>query len=150
MTARGVVARCFVLGVATGGRGSMGLAAPLLAGPPPEPGSAQRVRVRRWVLLLGVVGEMVIDKLPTTPSRLNAPGPALRVANAVAGAAILARRAGSPLPLPALAGAAGALAGTWTGAAWRGWADARGPDWPGALLEDAASVGLAALAVRSR
>lgn len=147
MKAREVVARCFVLGVATGGRGSLGLAAPLLlTGPPPEAAS-RRMRARRWALAIGVVGELVIDKLPTTPSRLNPPGPALRVANAVAGSAILARRAGSPVPLSALAAAAGALAGTWTGAAWRGWVDARAPDWTGALVEDAVSVGLAALAV---
>lgn len=148
MTSREVIARCFLLGVASGGRGSLGLAAPLLAAPSGPGPRTRKARVRRWALLLGAAGEMVVDKLPSTPSRLNAPGPALRVANAVAGAGILARRAGTPLPLPALAGAAGALAGTWTGAAWRGWAGARAPDWPGALAEDAVSVGLAALAVR--
>jgi uncharacterized membrane protein len=64
------------------------------------------------------------------------------------GAVWLAHRAGAAPVLPALAGALGGAAGTWGGAAWRAWAGRRGPDWPGALAEDAWAVGCAALAVR--
>ena len=137
----GLVLRCFLLGAATGSRGSLGIAAPLLAG-------GRQSRARRVLPALGVAGELVIDKLPTTPSRLLPPGPQLRVANAVVGSTVLARRAGASPPLAALAGAAGAVAGTWTGAGWRRWVDARTADWKGAVVEDAVALTLACLAVR--
>ena len=90
---------------------------------------------------LAVVGELIGDKLPSTPSRLQLwQG---RVAAGGVGAALLARRAQAPLLLPVAAGLAGAAAGTWGGAAWRAWADQRLPGAAAAILEDGLALTLA-------
>ncbi|MCB7135292.1 hypothetical protein [Cellulosimicrobium marinum] len=160
------LARAAALGVAAGGRGSLGVVAPLLARPVPDgpsrtgprrPGqrgpARQRPALRRLggaLLAVAVVGELVGDKLPSTPSRLDPPGPAVRAASGAAGAVLLARRrhgAGVTV-VAACVGAAGALAGTWGGAAWRRLAVGVRPDWPGAVAEDAAALTLAAWALR--
>ncbi len=97
-------------------------------------------------LALGVVGELVGDLLPGTPSRLRPPGPQARAAAAAVGGVLLARRAGVGPVLPAVLAAVASAAGTWGGAAWRRWAARRGPDWPAALTEDAVALALAGAA----
>lgn len=137
----GVAVRAVLLGVAAGCRASLGVAAPVLAGR--ADGSRPPVAVRVGTVL-GVVGELVGDLLPTTPSRLRPPGPQSRAAAAAAGGALLARRAGVGVLLPALLAAGASTAGTWGGAAWRRRAATRGrPDWPAALAEDALALALA-------
>jgi hypothetical protein len=142
-----LVARSAVLGVATGFRSSMAFAGPAVTTPrrrgrlglvTGRPGAAASV--------LAVGGELVADKLPVTPSRLEGPGLAVRIAAGAGGATALAHREGAHAKLPALVGAAGAAAGSYGGYAWRQWAGRRVPDWQAALVEDAAAVGLAALA----
>lgn len=96
--------------------------------------------------MLGVVGELVGDLLPATPSRLAFPGPQARAIAAGVGGALLARRAGVAVLVPAVAAAASSAGGTWGGAAWRRWAARRGPDWPAAVAEDLVALALAALA----
>lgn len=131
--------RAVLLGVATGGRSTAGLTALAVGGP-------------RWArLTTGVLatGEVVADKLPTTPSRLD-PGPLAgrAVLGGVAGA-LLARRYGEGWQLPAALGAVGAVAGSWLGSRYRSIGAAHGiPDVVSALLEDAAVVALAGAAVR--
>jgi uncharacterized membrane protein len=132
--------RSVLLGVAAGSRASLGVAAPVLAGGR-APASA------RAATALGVVGELVGDLLPRTPSRLLPPGPQARAVSAAVGGALLARRAGAGMVLPALLAATASAAGTWGGAAWRRWAGRHGPDWPAALAEDAVALVLAGLAV---
>jgi uncharacterized membrane protein len=91
------------------------------------------------------LGELVIDKLPATPSRTQPAAIAARAASgALAGAAL---GAGRPVAgLAALAGAVGATAGALLGHALRlKLAKAAGKDWPVAVTEDALAGGGALL-----
>jgi uncharacterized membrane protein len=103
------------------------------------------LRRRDWltaVAAAGAVGELVVDKLPSTPSRLQPSALAGRlVLGAVAGA-LAARSRNTPVAGPALVGGVAALAGSYAGAAWR----ARQPGLGAAFAEDAAAVGLALIA----
>ncbi|WP_206517989.1 hypothetical protein [Rhodococcus sp. X156] len=135
----GLLTRSALLGVAAGGRSSLGLAGPALS-------SRRTGGLARGGAVLGVAGEMVMDKLPTTPSRLAPPALAGRVASGGAGAVALSRREHAQPLVPATVGALGAFAGSHAGAAWRSWAAGRMPDWQAALVEDVASVALAAVA----
>lgn len=134
-----LVLRSAALGVASGGRSSLGLAGPTLT-------SGRAHRPTSAVAALMVGGELVMDKLPGTPSRLQPPVVSVRVLSGAGGAVALAHREQAEPSLPALAGAAGAAAGSWSGAAWRSWAVGRLPDWEAALIEDVVAVGLAAVA----
>jgi len=89
------------------------------------------------------LGELVVDKLPSTPSRTQAVGVAARVASgAVSGAAL----AGGRSPRAALAGAAGALVATYVGHSLRTQtAKAFGRDFPVAAVEDLLAFGGAAM-----
>jgi len=91
-------------------------------------------------LLLATAGELVADKLPWAPSRLE-PGPLFgrAVSGAVCAVVLGGGRRG------ALLGAAGALAGAGAGAHARAALSGGGArsDLPGALAEDAAAVALA-------
>ena len=96
-------------------------------------------------------GELIGDKLPQTPSRLEPQGSVPRLALGAGCGAILAHRAGSnrtTTALAAAAGLAGATAGTWLGAGWRGKATAKlGDDLYGAVIEDALCLAAARYAV---
>ena len=135
----GLVARSLALGVATGGRSSLALAGPMLAGRGRKAG----------LVAAGLVGtELVADKLPATPSRLQAGPLAVRLAGGGAGAVALARRDSAGVVLPAIAGVAGAALGSLAGAVWRDLAAERGYTWQAAAAEDAVALGLTAFAWR--
>jgi hypothetical protein len=143
------VLRSAALGLAAGARTSLGVAAPVVQ----RSGRDDRPRTRLATAaaagsVLAVVGELIGDKLPQAPSRLDLPGLLVRVATGVAGAALLSRRGRTAPVLPVLAGAAGALAGTYGGAAWRSWASRRVPDWQAAVVEDVLALALAGTAAR--
>jgi uncharacterized membrane protein len=95
-----------------------------------------------YVLSALALGELIADKLPTTPSR-KAPGPftARVLIGALCGAAIGAQ--GGSLIGGLLAGAIGAVAGTLGGyeARHRLVRATGGKDFPIALIEDAIAVG---------
>ncbi|GAA5151917.1 hypothetical protein GCM10023340_31350 [Nocardioides marinquilinus] len=130
--------RCLALGAAAGSRSTLGIGGPAVAAPTPV-----------TLLTSGLVlGELVADKLPFAPSRLQLPGLASRVVTGSVGAVALARREQRSATLPLLVGAAGAVAGSVGGAAWRDWAQQRGLTWQGAVAEDAVAVGLTAWACR--
>jgi uncharacterized membrane protein len=132
--------KSLLVGLAAGGRSSFGLAAPLLTS------NATRARV---LGVTAVLGEMVVDKLPATPSRLEA-GPlgGRVVAGAVGGATVAARNGHAGLSVVAAAlGVAGSVAGSVLGAAWREIAADKGFAWPAAFAEDAASLAVAAYAL---
>lgn len=89
------------------------------------------------------VGELIVDKLPSTPHRTEPVGVAARaVSGAVSGAAL----AGGRSPAAALAGAAGALAATYAGHAIRTRLSRQlGRDAPVAVVEDLLAFGGATL-----
>jgi len=150
----GLVARSALLGVAAGSRSTLGVAGPALTAPKKLPGSVHGPsagqRARRAGVLLATAGELTADKLPSTPSRLQPPSLALRVSSGAGGAVVLARRERADAGAPLLAGAAGAAAGSYGGAAWRRWAQGRMSGLQAGLVEDAVALALAALACRNR
>jgi uncharacterized membrane protein len=92
--------------------------------------------------VLAVV-ELVMDKLPSTPSRLKPPGLIGRIVlGGLSGAAIAASAAQS-LALGAVLGAAGGVAGAFVGHALRVRLvkALKVPDFAIALLEDAVAIG---------
>ena len=139
-----VLARSFAIGVAAGSRASLGLAPPLLTSSLSGPWAV----VAKVVSALGVAAELTGDKLPSAGSRLEQPGPPIRMISGAVGALVLARRAEAGVLFPLLLGAAGGAAGTWGGAAWRAAAVGRRPDWRAAVVEDAFALSLAAFATR--
>ncbi|WP_051639920.1 hypothetical protein [Cellulomonas sp. URHE0023] len=133
-----LVVRSLLIGWAAGARSSLGPGAATLAGH-----GRPAVRVGAAV---GIVGEMIGDKLPNAPSRLGHGGAAFRAAAGAMGASTLARRASASPVLPAVAGALAGFVSAHAGASWRAWAVGRMPDVQAALIEDAVALGAAALA----
>ena len=89
-----------------------------------------------WILSICAVGELIVDKLPSTPSRKMPPSFAFRVVSgAFSGAAIGISH--NSLPLGIAGGAIGAVIGTLGGAAARSaLAKLFGKDLPAAPLAD--------------
>jgi hypothetical protein len=135
----GLVGRSLLLGLAAGGRSSLGTSAPFLTAPDAGP-------VKKLSSLAAVGGEIYLDKKPGTPDRTSAAALPARLASGAAGAGLLARREGANATLPVFVGLAGTAAGSWGGLGWRRWADGRMPDWQAAVLEDAVDLLLAAAA----
>jgi uncharacterized membrane protein len=103
--------------------------------------------VTPYILTLLAIGELVIDKLPKTPSRLAPVGFIARiVTSALCGLAI--GLSGHGMIVGLVAGIIGAVAGTFGGARARSLlARAFGRDMPAALLEDAIAVCIVAFAL---
>lgn len=139
--------RAALLGAASGSRSTMGLAALAVTA---QAGWLARPPVR-LACVVGAAIELVIDKLPITPSRLQARGLISRAVTGAASAAIVARRFDRSnnelqLAVAAAIGAAAAMKSAFIGAGWRQLAARRfGSDRPGAVAEDlvAATVALA-------
>jgi len=102
-----------------------------------------------WILTLLALGELVIDQLPTTPSRtVPVQFGGRLVSGALAGSA-LAASSTSNWVVGAAAGAFGAAAGTLGGAAARArLAEGFGRDRPAAFVEDVVAI-VAAIAIVS-
>ncbi len=98
-----------------------------------------------WLMTILAVGELVTDKLPTTPSRtVPAQFGARLISGGLSGAAIGA--SGGNLAAGIISGMIGAVVGTLGGrAARRALARAFGQDRPAALIEDAVAIGGALL-----
>ena len=149
------VFRPLVLGVVTGLRSQLGLA--VLAWSEPASGRDTRaLRLLRSAPGRGLTGvgaatELVVDKLPSTPSRLQPQGLAFRL---LAGAGVGALAANSTdrrtVGVASALGVAGAAAGTYAGAYYRKLLPARThtPDLPWAVGEDVVAAGLAATAIK--
>ena len=155
---RSVLARAFLLGIAAGLRS----VTPLGVLARYQPNAPRRAEWARWPLLrsrtgrvllqLAWLGELVADKLPGIPPRIN-PGPlgGRMVFGAVAGLAIGSERQDTGTKLAGAAtGTAGAVIGAVGGYAYRtAVIQATGlPDLPVALVEDAATLLIARTAVR--
>ncbi|HEY7101164.1 MAG TPA: hypothetical protein VH573_05925 [Mycobacteriales bacterium] len=149
------VFRPLVLGVVTGLRSQLGLA--VLAWS--EPASKQDTRALRLLRSapgrglagVGAAGELVADKLPSTPSRLEPRGLAFRLlAGAGVGALAVNSTDRRTVGVASAVGLAGAAVGTYAGAYYRKILPARTntPDLPWAVGEDAVAAGLAATAVK--
>jgi uncharacterized membrane protein len=144
--ASAMLGRAAALGAATGLRSTVALAALIVRRNDGLPAVLRHPAARPAAAIAGV-GELVADKLPMTPSRLDPSGLAGRVVCASLAAAVLAR-SGHRHPIPAVViASAAALAAAKIGH------DARAalvrrlrlPDPAVAVAEDAVAIGLAAL-----
>jgi uncharacterized membrane protein len=139
-----MLGRAAVLGAATGMRSSVALAALILRRSDGLPAVLHRQAARSAAAIVDA-SELVLDKLPTTPSRLDPPGLTSRVVSASLAAAVLAR-SGHRRPVPAMA-----VASACAVAAAKISHDARAalarqvPDLAVAVAEDALAIGLAGL-----
>lgn len=132
--------RAGLLGAATGARSATPLA--VLA----SQGS------RRWVTVVATVaagGELIVDKLPGTPSRVKPAPLAARIVTGALAAGLDARRRGRGVLVPVLLGASAAATASYAGAWWRAFAAARGLATPAALAEDGAAILAASAAATS-
>lgn len=146
-------------GIATGMRGAMTLAAITVAARAGSldvgdrfPGRLLGTRPAMPLMLLAAAGELVGDKLPVTPSRLE-PGPLFGrcVTGALTGAVISRGRGGSPVG-GAMVGSLAALAGSWVGNRGRAAIVKRTglPDPVVAVGEDVLAILFAAVAISDR
>lgn len=151
---RPLVLTAGLLGVVAGLRSQLPAAALAARGLEPTSGPLALLGsgLGRRAAYLAAAGELLADKLPATPSRVDR-GPLIGrvVSGALAGATYASARGGGGgrLLLPVLAGAAGAYGGTWAGYLLRQRAvGVTGlPDPVVAVGEDALAVGLVALAL---
>ncbi|WP_196791527.1 hypothetical protein [Motilibacter deserti] len=152
-TAPPVFVRAALLGIAAGGRSASGITALAVTTSPRlvhGPLAALSGRAGTTTALLGAAGELIMDKLPTTPSRLRPEVLLARIGAGGLAAAGLASREHGSRALALVAGAAGAVAGSFAGAKWRGWAAGRVPDWQAAVAEDLVTYAVATYAARRR
>lgn len=169
--------RSAMAGASTGGRAFTALATQALTARTDATTPLDAALARPWVrgtICVLALGELVADKLPMAPSRLELPGLSGRIVASAACGAVIARREPDPLggglddptvdptALPgeggdvrnrtfacALAGATAAIGAAWCGSTWRAAVSSRTGDWVGAGLEDVAVLGLAAAAARA-
>jgi len=143
-----------LLGISAGLRSMMPLAVVAWAarGWPAVAGSAlgfMAAPITGYVFAALAIGELIADKLPFIPSRLQ-PGPlgTRVISGALTGAVAAIAMQGSPI-VAGLAGAIGGLAGSFGAYAVRRGltVDRKLPDLPVALAEDLVAIGLALLAV---
>jgi len=93
------------------------------------------------------ISELIVDKLPFTPSRLNAAPLASRIASGAICGAVIHGTVERPLAEGAVLGGLGALAGTITAYHIRQNLNHGMPDFAVALLEDALALGGSAVIV---
>jgi uncharacterized membrane protein len=135
---------CAIIGFASGLRSATGIAAFTHIRFVDTP----KADVAHGVAGLAILGESVMDKLPSTPSRLKMPALLGRVAAGGLGAYGLAHRADTRTAAIAVGiGSAAALTGSYAGAAYRSAAAKKVPPVVGALAEDVVANGLAYAAV---
>jgi uncharacterized membrane protein len=144
--------RAVALGAASGSRSTAGVTAVALTSARGDSGRlASGLGSTAGTVTSGVLaaGELVADKLPTTPSRLAPPALGGRLLLGGTSAAAVARRDGHDPALPALVGAASALGMSVLGSRLRAVAARRfGSDKPGAFLEDGVAAALGWLGAR--
>ena len=102
-------------------------------------------------LCLAALGEMVGDKLPVTPSRLQPGSLGGRLMFGTLAAALLSRQMSSPAVFGATLGASGALVGSYAGYHSRASLTrvTGAPDAVWAVAEDTVAAGLGILAART-
>ena len=93
-----------------------------------------------YIVTAMAAGEMVVDKLPGVPDRTAPPSLAFRAVSGALSAALLCRGGKLPLAWCAVAGAIGAVAGSFAGLSGRRQLQERLPDTAAALAEDAMAI----------
>jgi uncharacterized membrane protein len=143
-----VLAGSALIGGSTGLRSQMGMAVLLNGTPSADLPALFRHRPARPIALAAALGELVADKLPSTPPRTQARGLVPRIGLGGLAAGLLARNAGAPTPASAAVGAGAAVGAAFAGMAARGALAKRLPPILAALLEDLVAVVLAVVALR--
>jgi uncharacterized membrane protein len=143
-SASGVLEHAAILGAATGMRSTVALAALIVRRSDGLP-AVLRHPAARPIAATADGAELVVDKLPGTPSRLDPPGLIGRLISASLAAAVLAR-AEHRGPIPAvLTASVAALAAAKICHDARAALARRLPDPVVAVAEDALAIGLAAI-----
>lgn len=132
-----------LLGAASGARGQLGVATVVARSDPSLPGLFRQPWTRR-LLVAAAAGELVVDKLPSTPSRLEPAGIAGRLAMGALAAGLFARTRQAPWPPAAAIGGLFAVVAAKIGHDVRARLAQHAPDPAVAVVEDALALGLAA------
>lgn len=142
-TPRGAVVGSVLLGAASGLRSQLGVATLVARSDPSLPRPFRRPWTRR-LLVAAAAGELVVDKLPATPSRLAPPGFVGRLALGALAAGLLAQTRHAPWLPAAAIGASSAAVAAKLGHDVRARLAQHAPDPVVAVGEDALALGLAA------
>ena len=137
-----MILRSAALGAATGLRSTAGVAAVVLVADRPLPDAVRR-RLSKPGVALSLGGELVADKLPFTPSRLEPRGLIPRVVFSGLAAALVSDREGAEVAVDAVVAGACALASARIGHDLRVQASKRWGNIPAGLVEDAVALTLA-------
>ena len=131
------------LGAATGLRSQLGVASVVARSHPDLPSILRHPWIRRLVLA-AAAGELVVDKLPGTPSRLAPRGIIPRLALGALAAGLSAQTRQASWLLASAIGASSAAVAARLGHDVRARLARRAPDLPVALAEDALAIAAAA------
>jgi uncharacterized membrane protein len=137
-----------ILGAASGLRSQLGVAAVVARSDPSLPSMFREPWIKR-LLLAAAAGELVVDKLPGTPSRLAPQGIVPRLVLGALAASLSAQTRRAAWPPAAALGASSAAIAAWLGHDVRARVARHAPDPAVALAEDALALG-AAVAGASR
>lgn len=142
-TRRGAVVGSVFLGAASGLRAQLGVATLVAFSGPSLPPIFRQPWTRR-LLVAAAAGELVVDKLPATPSRLAPPGIAARLVLGALAAGLFAQTRQAPWLPAAVLGASSAVVAAKFGHDVRARLAHHAPDPAVAVVEDALALGLAA------
>jgi uncharacterized membrane protein len=131
-----------LLGAASGARGQLGVATVVGRGDPALPPVFRQPWTRR-LLVAAAAGELVADKLPSTPSRLEPPGLVARLVMGGLAAGLFARTRQAPWAPAAALGASSAAVSAKVGHDVRARLANYAPDPAIAVVEDALALALA-------
>jgi uncharacterized membrane protein len=131
-----------LLGAASGLRSQIGVAVIAVRSDPSLPPIFRQPWTRR-ISVAAAVGELIGDKLPNTPSRLEPPGIIGRLVLGALAASLYAQTRRAPWPAAAGIGAASAIVAAKVGHDLRAQAAKRVPDPAVAVVEDAVALSLA-------
>jgi uncharacterized membrane protein len=142
-----VVIGSVLLGAASGLRSQIGVTTVVVRSDPSLPLIFRQPWTKR-LLVVAAAGELVVDKLPMTPSRLAPPGLAARLVLGALAAGLFAQTRQVPWLAAAAIGASSAALAAKVGHDVRAGLARRVPDPAVAVVEDGLGLGLAAAGCR--
>ena len=145
-TLRHAVVASVFLGAASGARSQLGVATVVARSDPSLPSVLRQPWTRRLLLAAAAI-ELVVDKQPSTPSRLEPPGIVARLVMGALAAGLFAHTRQAPWRLAAAVGASSAAVAAKFGHDVRARVADHVPDPAVAVVEDALALGLAAVGV---